>query len=127
MVETIDMAEKPASMRSASEGRLAIYLPPELARALGYAAVDRGVSKSAVVVLALQELFRREPPTGGYSAPTGATPGGRTIADAELRARELARQQVRQIDIAAKLNAEGFRTARGREFNVISVGRLLRR
>lgn len=117
---------KPAALRTAAEGRIACYLDVELAEALKRSAQERGSSASTVISLALREFFARHPPSG-YKPPADDLTGDKTPVAAQARAQELEGSGAAYENIVAALNDEGFRTPRGKPWNVVSVGRMLRR
>ena len=122
--------DKPKSRAylKAAEGRVTYYLAPDLVKAVKHAAVDRGVTASDVVIVALREHFAQTPPPG-YTPPAGESGkarADRTQAQAVNRAQDLKRQGLTQERIASTLNREGYVTKRGRKWTAVNVGRMMR-
>lgn len=99
--------------------KLTCYVEADVLKAVRHAAVDQGVTIGAVVEAALIDALK----AGGDVAadvlnrgPAGALPVARKArkAGADL------------AQIAADLNRDGYRTARGKPWSVVAVSRLLK-
>jgi len=96
-------------------------LPEPLAVALRTAARKAGTSQTAIVEAALRAALREKPETSGRVIGVLETgPAGALAVALPLRRAGRTLQA-----IAAHLNANGYRTARARAFDIVAVHRLL--
>jgi len=104
------------------KAKLTCYLDPALARALRLASADRGIPQGDIVAAALRTLLANPKGTPSAVALDALQQGPGAALEVAQRLRT---DGARLNEIAARLNADGYRTRNGRRWNTVSASRLL--
>jgi len=103
--------------------KLTVYVDAPLVKALRIAAADAGTTQGDLVEAALRAALMATKATPSTVALDLLQRGPGAALDV---ARDLRRADTPHAEIAAELNRRGYRTARGKRWNAVSVSRLLR-